>query len=385
MPRLLQNWLTTFGEWTVPRSEAPESFILWNGLFTLASIARRNVKFPKSIMGSYDIYPNLYIIYIGPPGVVRKSTTVHYSEALLQQLDYINIASTAVSQSELVELLSDTNDGAITILSSEFASFVSVSEGKMYDFLTDVYDGKLKYEYATRSYGKEIVKAPCINMLAATTPQWVNENMPTYVIGGGFASRTIFIYGNKVRRRKLYYDIDWKEYEEVEKRLIHDLRLISTLKGEFRHDSEETKDWVEDWYQTFADSGPEGDKLEGYMSRRHLHLHKVAMLLSLSERDDLVVTRPHFEVAIRMLEEIQEKLSRVFSAVGRNPYAADLDAIYDYIADNEKVSFSRLLSRFYHNLGKAQLQEILDGLKALDRVERVPNCEGPIYRVKKEA
>lgn len=330
-------------------------------------------------MGSYDIYPHLYIVFIGPPGVVRKSTTSAYAEDLLIEVEHLKIASTATSASKLVQIMSETIDGALCIISSEFGSFMNVSQEEMYDLLTDIYDGKKKYEYATRMHGLEITENPCINMLAATTPKWVSEQMPAYVIGGGFASRTIFVYEDAVRRRQLYYDIKWSIYQQAKERLIHDLRQLSELSGEFRHDTAETKKWVEGWYADSADEEVD-EHLEGYKNRRHVHLHKVAGLLSLAERSDLVVTRTHFEAAIKILKGIEVKLPRVFSSVGRNPYSADIENVRAFILEQggELVEFDRLLSRFYQSIagGELGLREILSALTTMGDVKKIVNPNG---------
>lgn len=375
MPRLLDNWLYAFRDWTVPRSEAPESLIIWSGLFALSSVAKRKISWPKSLMGSYEILPHLYVIFVGPPGVVRKSTTSAYAEELLNEIDHINIASTASSTSKLIETMSETLDGSLVIISSEFGSFVSVSQEEMYDLLTDIYDGKAKYEYATRMHGVELVANPCVNLLGATTPSWVSEQMPAYVIGGGFASRTLFIYEDSVRQRTLYYSLDWPDFERLKERLVNDLRHIAGLTGQFKHDSEETREWVERWYQESADEDIH-EKLEGYRNRRHVHLHKVAGLLSMAERDDLVVTRTHFEAALRILGGIEKKLPRIFSSVGKNPYSADIEVVRDYIWERGQVEFDRLMARFYHNLSRDALLETLSALQAMGDVIRVPNVNG---------
>src|SRR5512146_987337 len=107
--RNLPNWLKAYSVWTLPRSEAPASMVLWAGLFTLAAVAKRKVVFPKRLMGSYEIYPNLYLIFVGNPGVVRKSTTAGYAEELLLNVsetleaESITLAATSTSSSKLLE------------------------------------------------------------------------------------------------------------------------------------------------------------------------------------------------------------------------------------------------------------------------------------------
>ena len=89
MARECENWLQTFQQWTMPRSEAPESFIFWTGLYTLAATVRRHIKVPKGLLGSWDAVPNLYILFIAPPGRARKSTTINYTESLLDHVQIL--------------------------------------------------------------------------------------------------------------------------------------------------------------------------------------------------------------------------------------------------------------------------------------------------------
>ena len=194
MPRRLDNWLDSFLDWTLPRSEAPASMIEAVGLSVLASVMRRSVYWPKSLMGSYDLFPNLYFILVAEPGVARKSTTVGYGEKLLANLDGINLSSTAVSSSKLIEDLAEAIEASMTVLPSELGSFMNISNESMYDLLTDLYDNKEVYVQGTRAHGQEKIERPCINFLAATTPKWVENQMPMHVIGGGFASRCIFVF-----------------------------------------------------------------------------------------------------------------------------------------------------------------------------------------------
>ena len=377
MPRQLENWLTAYGDWTLPRSESPESMIIWAGLFTVSSAVKRHVYFPKRLMGSYTIYPNLYVIYVGPPGVVRKSTTAGYAEQLLHELDSINMASTAMSASKLVEIMSETIDGSLAILASELGTFMNISKEEMYDLLTDLYDGKLRYDYATRMHGIEIVENPCVNFLAATTPSWVSEQMPIHVIGGGFASRCIFIFEEKRRRKQLYYDIDWRHYQDLGKALTNDLAHIAALEGEFKHESPAVRGLIEDWYQASPDEH-EDDRIEGYFNRKHVHIHKVAMLLSLCERDDLVISETHFRAAVALLEGLEEHMPRAFSSVGRNPLSDDILKILEFVrqSDGKPVERKHIARRFFHQLQGPELDEVLSTLVVMGDLEYVKTING---------
>lgn len=384
MPRVCDDWLVSFLEWTLPRSEAPASYVIWSGLSTLASVARRHVSFPKSLMGSYSIWPNLYVIFVGPAGGPRKTTTVDYCETLLVQMDEINLAASAVSASKLIEMLSETPDGAMSIISGEFAQFINVTPDEMYDTLMNLYDGKIKIDYATRQHGIEVVENPCINMIAATTPEWIANYMPPSVIGGGFASRVVFVFESKVRHRQLYYDklVNQQQINDLEQSLLHDLVEIAGIEGEFRHDSEETKDSIETWYKDTADLPSASEKLDAYYNRKPAHLHKVAGLLSLAERSDLVVTMSHFEKAKEILEVTEKKMARVFTAVGKNPYSSHIERVLDFIeAESRPVFKHELLKKFYYDLVPEALASVLESLIIMGEIVKVQSPDGKMGNV----
>ena len=370
MPRLLKNWLYAFRDWTIPRSEAQESLIIWSGLFTLASVAKRHVYFPRSLMGSYEIFPNLYVIFVGPSSVIKKSTTVGYGEQLLQQIESINIAPSGTSSSMLIGKMAETVDGSMTIISSEFGTFIQTSQEDMYDILSDLYDGKIKHDYETRAHGAEYISHPCLNLFAATTPDWL-QDQPLYVVGGGFSARTIYVHETTTRKRQLYYNLHWPDFAKLEKDLAHDLQYIGKLEGEFQHDNKETADEMEEWYQTTVDIEIQA-RLVAFRNRKHVHVHKVAMLLSLAERDDRVLTMTHFKAAIALVDNIELKLPGIFSAIGKNPFGGDMEAVRDYMRNNPgKVEFQRIHRRFWQDIpGEAKLKELLGEMVTLGWLER---------------
>lgn len=387
-----KSWLETFLEWTLPRSEAPTSFLLWSGIFTVAAATKRRVKFPATMLGSYDIYPSLYLVFVGPPGVARKSTTAGYAERLIRSaMDgvpvvdsrYIYLGPTAGSHSKLLEIMSKLPDGAMTIISSEFGNLVSATPEGMYDVLTHLFDNPEVYEYATRMHGNERVHQPSLNLLGCTTPGWISENTG-YMIRGGFASRVIFVFEQFARQRKMYYtDVDHASMEDMEARLSDDLLRIAELEGEFELESEELQLEIENWYRRHAES-PQVESAEGFHARKHVHAHKVAMILSLMQSDDLVVTKAHFQSARALLDEVEKKMERGLAVVGRNPLSADLYRIYDYIGQNGPVEKSKLIMRFWHDILPSETSQILEALLLDGMIEgvREGNSDKVFFRLK---
>ena len=280
------------------------------------------------------------------------------------------MAPSGTSSSMLIGKMSETVDGAISIISSEFGSFIQTSKEDMYDILSDIYDGKLKHDYETRAHGAEYVQNPCLNLFAATTTSWLHDQ-PPYVIEGGFSARAIFVHETTVRQRQLYYWLTQEEYDRLEEKLVHDLGYIGSLKGEFKHDSRATANTMEEWYQVESEKEVDA-KIVPFLNRKHVHVHKVAMLLSLAERDDLVINMTHFETAKLLLDAAEERLAGIYSGIGKNQYAGDQQVLLDYLKKVGKpVPFLQLQRRFWQDIpGEEKLRELLGELVTMGYAKR---------------
>ncbi|MBA2706032.1 MAG: DUF3987 domain-containing protein [Blastocatellia bacterium] len=368
--RKCKNWLHSFGEWALPKSEAPESFVFWTGLFTLACAVRRQVYVPKENFGSWECAPNLYIMFIGQAGKVRKSTTVNYTEELIDMVSPpVPKAPEMITKESLLTAIVNSPDASMYMVAPEFGEFIVKSGPDMYSFLTNVYDGKRRISVSTLSRGVELADRPCCNLLGATTPEWVAANMPESVIGGGYASRVIFIHEKTVRRRKLYYrDLNHEQLELLRLDLVDDLSHISSLNGVFTIEPEAEK-FMEDWYQRTADTYSEADyKMHGFFERLPAHIHKVAMLIRLAYSDELTLTIPDFKEAISLLKMVEKGLPDTFQAIGKNPYTVDMNRIFAFVKEKGRVTKQEVNQRFYHAANPAMLAELVNGLADMGKI-----------------
>lgn len=371
--RKLKNWLNSFVEWTAPRSEATENMIIWTGLYTIAAVLRRRVWIPDDYMGSYSIYPNIYVMFVADAGDVRKTTTMNYAIDLLDGLD-LTQSPTSLSKEALLQKLIEAPDASIYITSEEFSDIIHKSGNTMYEFLTSIYDGKRKYDASTVSRGAELVERPCANMIAASTPIWVSNNMPEDVIGGGFSSRVIFVYEYEPRQRVLFYrkKVNFDAIRKIGQDLKADLEHILTLEGPFKIE-EDAEDYLEDWFQTQPKET--NRHLKGYKARKHIHILKAAMIYSVCYKDELVITKHDIEMAQGFVEALEKNLPRTFERMGKNEYVVDMDAIVEYVNQHKKVSRTDLLNRFRGVATPIRLDELVSGLLESKRINAEYNSE----------
>lgn len=320
-------------------------------------------------------------MFIGEAGKVRKTTAANFGSELLDEITFIKRGPTIVSQAALLTKLVESPDASVYVLSEEFSDVIMKSGEDMFAFLTAMFDGKKAIEAATITRGTEFATKPCINMLAATTPQWVAAHMPEQIIGGGFASRVIFIQEDNVRQRRMYYkDItSTTDFDKIKLDLVSDLRHIAeTIAGDFEIDEEGEK-FMEAWYQEHSTDGSDDYKLSGYYQRRPAHIHKVAMLLHLAKSDELILHKHDFENAIAIVTMLEKNLPRVFEGVGKNPYTLDISRIKNYIIAKEPISERDLKQVFASTAEPWKLDQLVKSLVALGEVKIYKNGTGDMY------
>lgn len=371
MTRRCANWLDEFKRWSFPKGEAPESFITWSGIFTLASVIKRKVCIPKKgVLGSWEAYPNIYVAFIGPPAI-RKTTAMDYADELLANLPFVKEASNSMTQQVLAKRITEIDDCSISIRIDEMATFINPSSGSMIDFLVAIYDGRRKFSTDTLMRGTEFSENPCVNFMSATTPAWIANNLSEVMVGGGFTSRLITIYESELRTRQLFYrELNYKALDDIKANLIEDLTHIGlNLSGEFSF-TEEAEEFTADWYNNGLPKEQKGTdyRMAGYYGRKHVHLLKLAMLIHIAYSDELVIGLSDITTALKMLKSVEKNMSQVYQAVGKNLYTVDMDNILAFIQQRVKVSRRDLYGRFYHVASPQMLGELINGLISMEKV-----------------
>lgn len=376
MPRKLPNWLLAYEEYT-EGTESPPLFHLWVAVGTIAGAAQRKIFMDA---GYFQVHSNMYIILVSPPGRSRKTTALRIGKNLLKgAMEYgseVHFSTQASSVAALVKqfiAIKNKDHQSLTAFSSELGSLLGTSSIEMVDFLVDIYDCNPDWDKQTVQRGLEKIERPWLNVLAATTPQWMGDHLSKTAVEGGFVSRSIFIYED-MRRRVAFPELT-EAQKTLQRYLKHDLAEIAKLKGEMKF-SPDAKEWYKDWYENKFDGKQDGDyRLGGYYERKHIQLLKVAMALSLAQGDSLILEVNDVQTALHLLEEIEAGMKRAFSSVGKNIYSTDLDRIREQIQHAGKASYKQLLVNNIHAVEKEVFDRLLLSLINMGEVNR----EGDFY------
>lgn len=372
MARKLEDWLQTFVDYT-DHMEAPKLMRSWSGISAVASALRRKVWIDQD---QFIWTPSLYIIFVGPPGVITKSTTTDLSSSLLRELPsglvrfgpnnitWQALATSFAGASESFEYPAGEGAwhpmSAITLVSRELGSLLNPKDQDLVNLFIELYDGAKVYEKVTKMSGTDVVECPWINMLGATTPSWIADNVPRSALGGGLVSRCIFLYGDTKEKFVAYPSDAIKNKEAhraVREALIQDLEHIAVnMVGPFEL-TPEAKNWGRDWYEklwTNAKSHYNDDKLMGYISRKQTHMHKLAMVLSAAKKDELLLTLDDMQFADAMLTAIEGSLDQVFAQIGRTDQSVQAARFIGLIRARGKVPYDEAYRLVYSEFPDAR-------------------------------
>ncbi len=370
MSRVLQGgWIMAYLAYTDDQ-ESPESFHTWTALSTIAAALRRKVWFDH---GYFEVYPNMFIVLVSPPGKCKKSTAMRMGRDIGRQVPGIAYSVDSTSRERLILDLSQTNtDGhsSLTVQSSELASFVTTSGMDMVMFLTDIFDSPAVWAHRTKSGGTQEIKNAWLNLQAATTPDWLSRGLPLDTIGTGLNSRMVYVYETEPRLRPAIQRLTDTQ-RVIRDALITDLTDIANMSGEMRMDDETFRYYSKEWYPAHI-SGlgrSEDPRMASYYERKHIHAIKLAMIVSAQYSNDMVITRKHFDEAVALLEKAETRMPYAFSGMGRNPLQADTTAMMEeMLRRREGVSRAELIIKFSYNLRIEELDEVINTLLAAGRV-----------------
>jgi len=324
-------------------SEAHPTYHTFSALVALSSIISRRTWID---MGFFNVYPNLYVILVGPAGN-RKTSAMSVAKGLLRELkEKVPFSAECVTKEKLVLDIREqervieaftspvTDDVAkkqriytpMTVMVTELSEFLGAGGVGMINFLTTIYDQDF-YDHRTKNKGDVLITGPFLNLLACTTPDWITAYLRTDVISGGFSRRAIFVLETGKSGRIPFPEVT-PAMRAAWDRAVAYAKSLAKVAGPFRWDPE-AREFFADWYRKLTI--PTDAMIVGYYETKHMQLLKVSMLLALSESPELVLRTSHLKAGLTLLQLAEDNLLRVFSGIGRNVLNAASQKVMDQL------------------------------------------------------
>ncbi len=379
--RVLDDWIVAYLQYS-DNAEAPKKLRFWAAVSAIAGALRKKVWFD---MGHFRWSPTFYIVLVAPPGIVAKSTTVDIAMNFLRAVPGIKFGPDAVTWPALVQHFAAASESfewagewhpmsAITLVATEFGNLVNMQDREMISLLITLWDERKRYDKETKTSGNDTIESPWLNLIACTTPHWIAENVPPSMIGGGLSSRCIFVYADQKEKYVAYPKKFMGNGSDLLRQgLQHDLEYIaSQLVGPFTL-APEAEVWGEAWYEDFwkkASERMDSQMLEGYAARKQAHLHRVAMILSVSRGDTLRIEQNDLEVANIVLEELEPDMQKVFSRIGRSEVSLHAERFAQLLGQKGSMTFEDAYRAFHFYFPDARdFEAIVAGLQKSGQIK----------------
>lgn len=396
--RTLPHWIESYHKYTT-HTEPPTSYHTWTAISVIAGALQRKV----GMRWGHDvIYPNMYIILVGPSGRCRKGTAISIGKDLLQQISGVTITSESITREALIRAMKgavvnyQAIDGTIkqqcpiTCISPELSVFLGQQDVKFIANLTDWYDSHNEWTYETKGAGIDRIQGVSFNLLGATAPDWLPSMLPQEAIGGGFTSRCIFVVEEN-KQMTIARPEFTPAMAKIREMLINDLQYIANLSGEIRF-SDSAIQLYDDWYEAqeariragkFQVDDP---RFAGYCDRRATHIKKISIAVCAAQSNDLVITEKHFKESLRLMEAAERNMHKTFGGLGRSRYSESVQLVLDCVRKKGSITRSELLSEYYRDVDSTTLkvvEEVLEQMKVVKIVYDTINQEVRYEWIKK--
>lgn len=325
--------------------ESPQSFYYWSALAAISAVIKDQVWIDRYI---YKLYPNIYVMLHAESGL-KKGPPVSASRQLVTAVGNTRIIS---GRSSIQGILKDmgtaytspggkvNNKSVAFICSSELSSSI-VDDKVATTILTDLYDRQYNIDKWKSLLKMETfeLKDPTITMLTATNEAMSEDFFTKSAIQGGYFARTFIIHETKRNRTNsllvpLSHTIDYKasanylkelsklngQFEPLGSRLQSDIHRFP-YKDRTTHETfyfNSAGMIYQEWYDNFIDlmDQQETKDATGTLNRFGDSVLKVAMLLALAEKPELVISENAIVSAISETEKLLGSVRR--TTLGKN-------------------------------------------------------------------
>ena len=400
--------MTNHEKWKLFTSKlpSPNSYIDFSFYWLITACLQRRVWYYS---GDMALYPNLYVVLVGPPAV-GKGVALGFANMLLrfhrdpkklpiktnhgaEQPPLFTAGSDSTTFESLVEDMSKnmtwfvpaTGDkyghSSYAFVLEELDSLFRRNSENVIKFLKNAYDCK-QFDYTTKHNGEFRLRKPCMSLFAATQESFLRDAYKDKLFGQGFMSRTIFVFENVPRS----FDFHISEFTDDQLQAKSDLLIwikgLASLYGEVSYDVD-TYSYLENWYK--SEVKPRilqcrNERLQEYFGRKKVAMQKLALGMHFAEHTSMTIPLSTFERAIALLNSIEPAMAKSINFAGRNEVHHYLVQVLTFITEAHSVTVSELLRKFGADVSMEELTDILKELVIAYGVKIKPGTNGEQVR-----
>ena len=377
-------------------SEVPTSFHRWSAIAGIGAILERNLFIPH---GHSQLFPNQYMMLIGTAGT-RKSTAIKLMKSILVKVGYTTISAERTSKEKfLLDLAGYDEDAPAdpdTILdqnlfggsndeSSIRPMFIGADEandffgignleflsilGSLWDWNGPPYSNRIKT-------GKSVsIPNPTISILSGNTPTGFSLAFPSDILGQGFFSRLLLVYGEP-NGIKIAFPRSPDAGETTE--IVTSLQKIKSYHfGELPYD-DTAKLLLTHIYNS---ARPIDDlRFDSYFNRRFTHLLKLCIIVAAGHARKQIDERTVIE-ANTYLSYIESLMPKALGEFGKSRNSDVTHKILSFIEAHDGVTLKEILKLVSADLEKpSDIGDIIRKLSMADKIQSVAGLFLPMRR-----
>lgn len=385
-------------------TEPPAIFHRWSILTCVAAYLSRDLHIKH---GHFTIYPNLYTLLIGSAGS-RKSSAINIAKGLLKQTGYNHFSPTKTTKEkffiDMAEHSSnesgtgedfleqsifgtkEDDEGTINetfIVASEFNTFFG---NNILDFVTDLgelWDYNGKFESKVKNSKSVSIMNPTINILGGSTPTQFSSTFPIEILGQGFFSRILMIYGERTRPKITWPESPQEEHTAELVRQLQEIKLhaINAQHIVLTHDAKDLLDVIYRGWRDLQDG-----RFESYSNRRFTHLLKLCITVCAIRLSNHLTTGDVL-YANTILSYAEHFMPKALGEFGKAKHSDVAHKIIQLLEAATEVTPAATIWKAVHNdLDKpSDLSTILGNLVQADKIQPHKNGFLPKRTLLKEA
>ena len=299
------------------------------------------------------IYPNIYTFLIGNPGLGKSRAIMSASNIVREACSEVYFGATSMTRAALSDYMNDAKRfianiphppieyNSLVVVADEFSAFMHEYDSALVASLVEFYDVNPYSEGRRVSNIRIKIAKPQLNILSGSTPSNLISTLKDYVWEQGLMSRVIMVYAAD----RPVIDVFNTPPMPKPTNLIHDIKIINTLIGEFKFTPDFAKA-MHNWKMLKQVPIPDHPKLVHYNTRRWAHLLKLTMIASVDRSNDLVLEVDDFNRAMGWLLEVESKMHYIFQVGSIAPDSRVMDEVVHFVRNRNGPVDEHLVINF---------------------------------------
>jgi hypothetical protein len=360
-------------------------FVKWAFIAAISAVLERKCWVDEEALGL--LYPNLYVLFVGPAGMGKSSSTDYVIDKFIRPLENGPIlASTHQSPATLIDELDAANkaqpgahqSSPLFAYAPEFDTwFKDIGGGELVDLLLNFWDTRrvgVEWVKNTKMHKRQAIKNPALTILGCTTPQALIEKRLAQTGSIGFISRIIIVsepngddYGTFD-----FVKVDHSKLIQIQ----NEFARMRDINGEFRL-GPGTEAVRREMLVRAKESMKEfsGDLMRTYMSRKAVQIRKVSMILSAMRNSRKIILPEDILEAEALINELEPTIQDAFGLQTNYQDPGLASKVRSKFKRGQFLSEENLYAQFFRE-GEAlpknsEVQGIIDGMIKAGELTRI--------------